>query len=641
MRIQVPQIVEQKLKAAIMQPGSLIKGTVLDVQKDWVVIDTHLKTESILPREQFKDKTGELEIDVGDEVELMLEIVENGYGKTQVSYEKARFIKKWLVLETVFKDGKIIRGLIKTRVRGGFTVDLDGVQAFLPSSLVDLGEPVDPSLLENIETDFKIIKIDRPRLNVVVSHKAISERQTSDQKREYFESLLESGLVKGTVKRIVDYGAFIDLGKGEGLLHIGDIAWHRIRHPSDVLKTGEQYDLKIIHYNKEKNHLSLSLREMTENPWQDMEKKFTVNQVLEGTVTSVTEYGLFVEIAPKIEGLVHLSELDWLHKSPRPANYAKVGDKINVMVLKIDKNKCRLALGYKQCEKNPWQEYNDKHATGDIVDVKVKEIYDFGIFTEIAKGMDGFIHVNNLDWDIPGTEFIKQYKKGQVIKAMIIFINVADEKISLSIKKMKPNHIEDFIKEHPLRKSNVKCTVAAIEKRRVVVDLNENVQGIIPARELSGDRMKDPADLVKVGDELEARVLSFDKVKRTITLSPKAIEQKRESDALASHRKKGGFLATLGDILHLRSSEEPATQDTQAEESTQTYDGSVQEKNKTTSRAATQEPKEEAATAKNKNAKKELDKTVTTETSTKEEKEEAIPTNKEDEKDKELTKDSA
>ena len=560
MRLQVPEIVEEELKSVIMQPGSLIKGTVLDIKKDWIVVDTHLKTESMIPREQFKSKNGETEVHIGDEIELMLEIVENGFGKTQVSYEKAQFMKKWLSLETAFKEGKIISGLIKNKVRGGFTADLEGIQAFLPSSLVDLGEPMDFSLLENTETTFKIIKIDRPRLNIVVSHKATTEGQTPNQKREYFELLAKKGVVRGTVKRIVDYGAFIDLGKGEGLLYIGDIAWYRIKHPSDILKIGEQYDFKIINYDKEKNHLSLSLREMMENPWQSLEEKFTVNQIIEGTVTSVTDYGLFVEVASKIEGLVHLSELDWINKSPRAANYAKVGDRINVMVLKIDKAKCRLALGYKQCHKNPWQEFADKHAKGDIIDAKIKEIYDYGIFVEVAKNIDGFIHVNNLGWDIPGTELIKQYNKGQVIQAMITFISIEEEKVSLSIKKMQPNYIEDFIKEHPVKKSKVKCIVTAIEKRRVLVDISENVQGIIPAWELSGDRLREPADLVKIGEELEALILKFDKAKKIITLSPKAIEKKQETEVLSSHRKKGGFFATLGDILHLRNAEEQAEQ---------------------------------------------------------------------------------
>ena len=572
-----PQIVEQNLKTLDMQPGSLIKGTVLDVKKDWVVIDTHLKTESVLPREEFKNKDGKIEVDVGDEVELMLETVENGYGRTQVSYEKARFIKKWLTLEKIYKEEKTVRGLIKNKVRGGFSVDLDGVSAFLPGSLVDLGQPTDPSLLENTETDFKIVKIDRPRLNMVVSHKAIHEEQTAADKRVYFKHLAEVGTVKGTVKRIMDYGAFIDLGKGEGLLHIGDIAWHRISHPSDVIKTGEQYEFKITNYNSEKNHLSLSLREMQENPWQNMEGRFKLNEILTGTVTSVTDYGLFVEVAPNIEGLVHLSELDWVNKSPRPANYAKVGDGIKVMVLKVEKEKCRLSLGYKQCERNPWQEYADRHAIGDVVDAKVKEIYDFGIFVEIAENMDGFIHINNLDWDTPGEEIIKHYRKGQAVQAKITYINVEEEKVSLSVKKTKPNYIEDFIKRNKPRKAKVKCTVAVIEKKRIIVAIDDNVQATIAANELSSDRLKEPADLVKVGDELEALVLSYDKAKRKITLSSKAIEKKEEREALKQHQKKSSSIfATLGDILHLRGAEKKDSDKSEGETKAEETDAAAE-----------------------------------------------------------------
>jgi len=560
----VSNIIEENLRTVDMQPGALIKGTVLDIKKDWITIDTHLKTESVLPREQFKNTN----IDVGDEVELMLETVENGYGRTQVSYEKARFIRRWSELEKIYKEKQTVRGLIKNKVRGGFSVDLDGVPAFLPGSLVDLGQPTDASLLENTETDFKIVKIDRERLNMVVSHKAIYEEQSAAEKRSYFESLLEVGTVKGTVKRIMDYGAFIDLGKGEGLLHIGDIAWQRISHPSDVIKTGEQYEFKIINYDAKKNHLSLSLREMTENPWHNMDDRFKPNEIYEGVVTSVTDYGLFVEISPNIEGLIHLSELDWVNKSPRPANYAKVGDKIKVMVLKIEKEKCRLSLGHKQCESNPWQEYADQHSIGDIVEAQVKEVYDFGIFVKVGKNMDGFIHVNNLDWEIPGEEAIKEYRKGQKIQAKITYINVAEEKVSLSIKKTKPNHLEDFMKKNKAGKAKVKCTVASIERTKVIVNLNANLQGIIPRHELTNDRLKEPADLVKVGDELEALVLSYDKAKRTIALSPKAAERKEEREVLKQHeKKKSGFFATLGDILHLRGTEVKQESDETEEES--------------------------------------------------------------------------
>ncbi len=564
MKIDFATIVEQDLKVSSMKPGALIKGNIIDVQKNWVIVDTHLKTESVLPLEQFNDTEGNSDVHVGDEIELMLESVENGLGRTQVSYGKAKFWRRWTELEASYKKGETVKGLIKNRVRGGFSVFIDGIKGFLPGSLIDIGEGVNPAAWENTETNFKIVKISRSRFNIVLSHKSLSDEKSDSDKQIFFESLMEAGTVRGRVKKIMDFGAFIDLGKGEGLVYIADIMWQRIQHPSEVLKVGEEYEFKVINYNREKNRLSLSLREMQNNPWDELEGKIEEDQEVSGLVTKIDKYGFFVELAPGIVGLVHISEIDWVNKSPRPANYVKVGDTVNIKILSIDIQNRRISLGYKQCFNNPWDEYAQLHSAGDIVESRIKDIKEFGMFVELNEYLDGFIHANNIDWEIPAEEALKLYSKNDMVKAVITVIDVPKEKISLSIKKTKPNNFMDFIKRNPVKKTEVKCTVKSVDGRKVIVKINDDLDGIINASELGIDKMKEPADLVKVGEELTAMIWRVDTKKRQIFLSLRAVNEQQDQVALDhQQKKKGGFFSTLGDILNLKDekSEEVAEAD--------------------------------------------------------------------------------
>ena len=571
MKIDFATIVEQDLKVSSMKPGALIKGNIIDVQKNWVIVDTHLKTESVLPLEQFHDTEGNSDVHVGDEIELMLESVENGLGRTQVSYGKAKFWRRWTELEASYKKGETVKGLIKNRVRGGFSVFIDGIKGFLPGSLIDIGEGVNPAAWENTETNFKIVKISRSRFNIVLSHKSLSDEKSDSDKQIFFESLMEAGTVRGRVKKIMDFGAFIDLGKGEGLVYIADIMWQRIQHPSEVLKVGEEYEFKVINYNREKNRLSLSLREMQNNPWDELEGKIEEDQEVSGLVTKIDKYGFFVELAPGIVGLVHISEIDWVNKSPRPANYVKVGDTVNIKILSIDIQNRRISLGYKQCFNNPWDEYAQLHSAGDIVESRIKDIKEFGMFVELNEYLDGFIHANNIDWEMPAEEALKLYSKNDMVKAVITVIDVPKEKISLSIKKTKPNNFMDFIKRNPVKKTEVKCTVKSVDGRKVIVKINDDLDGIINASELGIDKMKEPADLVKVGEELTAMIWRVDTKKRQIFLSLRAVNEQHDQVALDhQQKKKGGFFSTLGDILNLKDKQdaegEEATEETTTQE---------------------------------------------------------------------------
>lgn len=553
MRVNFSEIVNEGLKSSSMKPGTLIKGRVLDVQKNWVVVDTHLKTESVLPRDQFEDNTGNSNLNIGDEVELMLESVENGLGRTQVSYGKAKFWRKWLELEEAHKNSLKVKGTIKNRVRGGFSVYIDGIKAFLPGSLIEIGTGINPAALENTETSFKIVKINRSRFNIILSHKSVDNEQEDAAKKEFFESLMKAGTAKGRVKKIMDFGAFIDLGKGEGLVYIADIMWQRIHHPRDVLKVGEEYEFKVINYNREKNRLSLSLREMQDNPWDKLKDQLQEDQEVSGIVSKIDNYGFFVELSPGIVGLVHLSEIDWVNKAPRPGNYVKLGDKVTVKVLSLDIPNRRMSLGYKQCFNNPWEEYANEHSVGEIIEGKVKNIHSFGIFVALTKDLDGFVYSHNIDWDLPPEEAIKLYSKGDTVKAMITTIEVQKKKVGLNIKKTKPNVFMDYIKQYQVKKSEIKGTIKSIESKRIIVQISDEFEGIITASELGIDRMQEPADLVKVGEEITALLWKIDSKKKQIFLSLKAITQKQKEIVLdQQEKKKGGFFSTLGDILNIK-----------------------------------------------------------------------------------------
>lgn len=566
MKANFKEIVQDELNGSNMKPGALIKGKIMDIQKNWVVVDTRLKTESILPLEEFEGNSEDT-IRVGDEIELMLESVENGLGRTEVSYGKARFWRKWLELEQANKEDILVGGLIKNRVRGGFSVFVGGIKCFLPGSLIEIGEGVNPAAFENTEGKFKVIKISRSRFNVVLSHKSSGDEKSENEKRDFFESLMKAGVARGKVKKILDFGAFIDLGKGEGLVYIADIMWKRIQHPSDVLKVGEEYEFKVIGYNKEKNRLSLSLREMHDNPWNELAGKITEGQEVSGAVTKIDKYGFFVELSPGIVGLVYLSEIDWLNKSPSPSKYVDVGDKVNVKILTIDISARRISLSYKQCFNNPWHEYAEIHSIGDIVEGPVTGSNKSGIFIGLTGRLDGFIHSSNIDWDLPQDEALKLHRKGDPIKAQITLLDANKEKVALSIKKITPNPFMDFFKRKKVKKSILNCTIKSVANNKVIVTIDENLDGVILASELGGDRMKDPADLYQVGEELTVMLWRIDIKKKMIFLSVRAISEKEDKEVLEEQKKKkGGFLSTLGDILNIKDKEVEPTEEQETEE---------------------------------------------------------------------------
>ena len=544
------EIVKEDLKTSKMKPGSLIKGKIMEIQKNWVVVDTNLKTESVLSRDQFEGNSAE-EIHVGDEVELLLEAVENGLGQTQVSYGKAKFWRKWLELEEAAKEDREINGLIRGRVKGGFSVYVGGIKCFLPGSLIDIAEGVNPMSFENTEGKFKIVKISRNRYNIVLSHKSMVENKDSTEKHAFFESLMKAGKVHGKVKKIVDFGAFIDLGKGEGLVYIADIIWKRINHPSEVLSVGEEYDFKVIDYNREKGRLSLSLREMYDNPWDDLEGKIKEGQKISGTVTKIDNYGFFVEVKPGIAGLVHTSEIDWAKRAPQASNYVSVGDKVDVQVLAVDIPARRISLGYKQCFNNPWQEYAENHATGDILELPITRFHKVGLFLKLTDTLEGFVHSNNIDWDLSPEQALKHYKKSDVVKAKIILMDPAKEKVTLSIKHTIPNAFMQFSKKVIPQKTVMDCTIASVNNKGAIVTLEEDgIDGFIPANELTNDKMKDPADIVKVGEKISAMVKSVDKKNKRIVFSYRVVHASEEKEAIEKHReKKGGFISTLGEIF--------------------------------------------------------------------------------------------
>ena len=561
------ELVQDDLKALSMRPGSFIKGRIMSIEKNWITVDTRLKTEGRLPSEQFKNEEGNLEVKVGDEIELLLETVENGYGQTQVSYEKAKFIRLWEKYEEMHKTNSTVQGTIRHKVHGGFSVDLAGIRAFLPGSLIDTGNNMDPRILENTDTEFKIIKIDKERYNLVVSHRAIGRERLEDEKRSYFESLLALGKVRGTVKRLFQRGALIGLGKGVGFLRNLDIAWEAVHDPADHIQIGEEHEFKVIRYDEERNCLLLSLREMVDSPWDNLADNYKVGQELESIIRHINDHGLLVEIAPGLIGLVHTSELDWSRTPVNTSDYGKLGDTLPVKILSMEPEKRKLALSYRACLSNPWQEYADEHKIGDTVEGTIKDIYDFGVFVNLAECIDGFVHPRHLDWILAPNDAIKQIRKGQKTKCAIIGMDIDSRRILLSIKKTKPNYYAEYTAVHPV-KALVPGKVKKIGKKNVVIELTDNVVGNLPIRELSSDKMKAPEDLVKMDQELQLQILHYDPKKRMIVLSLRTVTEGEEKEVLTQHKKKKtSFINRLGDLLHLgdRSKKAKTTEEQEEE----------------------------------------------------------------------------
>ncbi len=542
------ELFEQSIASQRIRPGTILNGLIVEVGQDYVIVNVGLKSEAVIPSDQFKNEKGEIEVVVGETVEVALDSVEDGSGETRLSREKAKRARTWTRLETAFEKQEVVIGIITGRVKGGFTVEIDNVRAFLPGSLVDVRPVRDPSYLENKPLEFKVIKLDQKRNNVVVSRRAVVEQEYSAERSALLDNLQEGAAVKGVVKNLTDYGAFVDLGGIDGLLHITDMAWKRVKHPSEVVKVGEEIDVRILKFDRERQRVSLGLKQLGADPWQNIARRYPANTRLFGKVTNIADYGCFVEIEEGVEGLVHVSEMDWTNKNVNPAKVVHVGQEVEVMVLDIDEERRRISLGVKQCKANPWKEFADNYNRGDKVSGQIKSITDFGIFIGLAGGIDGLVHLSDISWDMPGEEAVRSYQKAQQVDAMVLSIDPERERISLGIKQLAKDPFSAYIAEHP-KGSVVKGVVREVDAKGAIIDLGNGVDGQLRASELSRDRVEDARLLLKVGEEVEARFTGVDRKGRSISLSIKAKDIHEEQEAMQNYRTDSPTGTSLGDLL--------------------------------------------------------------------------------------------
>jgi small subunit ribosomal protein S1 len=544
------ELFEQSIASQRIRPGTILNGLIVEVGQDYVIVNVGLKSEAVIPSDQFKNEKGEIEVVVGETVEVALDSVEDGSGETRLSREKAKRARTWTRLETAFEKQEVVIGIITGRVKGGFTVEIDNVRAFLPGSLVDVRPVRDPSYLENKPLEFKVIKLDQKRNNVVVSRRAVVEQEYSAERSALLDNLQEGAAVKGVVKNLTDYGAFVDLGGIDGLLHITDMAWKRVKHPSEVVKVGEEIDVRILKFDRERQRVSLGLKQLGADPWQNIARRYPANTRLFGKVTNIADYGCFVEIEEGVEGLVHVSEMDWTNKNVNPAKVVHVGQEVEVMVLDIDEERRRISLGVKQCKENPWKEFADNYNRGDKVSGQIKSITDFGIFIGLPGNIDGLVHLSDISWDLPGEEAVRNYQKGQQLEAMVLSIDPERERISLGIKQLAKDPFSAYIAENP-KGTIVKGVVKEVDARGAVIDLGNGIDGQLRASELGRDRVEDARTVLKVGEEIEAKFTGVDRKSRTISLSIKAKEMHEEQEAVQSYRSETGSSSgtSLGDLL--------------------------------------------------------------------------------------------
>jgi small subunit ribosomal protein S1 len=542
------ELFEQSIASQRIRPGTILNGLIVEVGQDYVIVNVGLKSEAVIPADQFKNEKGEIEVTVGETVEVALDSVEDGSGETRLSREKAKRARTWTRLETAFEKQEIVTGVITGRVKGGFTVEIDNVRAFLPGSLVDVRPVRDPSYLENKPLEFKVIKLDQKRNNVVVSRRAVVEQEYSAERSALLDNLQEGAAVKGVVKNLTDYGAFVDLGGIDGLLHITDMAWKRVKHPSEVVKVGEEIDVRILKFDRERQRVSLGLKQLGADPWQNIARRYPANTRLFGKVTNIADYGCFVEIEEGVEGLVHVSEMDWTNKNVNPAKVVHVGQEVEVMVLDIDEERRRISLGVKQCKTNPWKEFAENYNRGDKVSGQIKSITDFGIFIGLAGGIDGLVHLSDISWDMPGEEAVRSYQKGQQVDAMVLSIDPERERISLGVKQLAKDPFSAYIAEHP-KGSIVTGTVREVDAKGAIIDLGNGVDGQLRASELSRDRVEDARLLLKVGEEVEAKFTGVDRKGRSISLSIKAKDIHEEQEAMQNYRTDSPTGTSLGDLL--------------------------------------------------------------------------------------------
>jgi len=543
------ELFEESLVNKEMRPGTIVTGTVVDIQSDAVIVNAGLKSEGVIPIEQFYNNQGEVEVAVGDAVEVSLDAVEDGFGATRLSREKAKRAQVWKRLEQATEAGEIVKGVISGKVKGGFTVDIDDIRAFLPGSLVDVRPVRDTTYLEGKELEFKIIKLDQRRNNVVVSRRAVVESEYSAEREQLLDTLQEGAQVKGIVKNLTDYGVFVDLGGIDGLLHITDMAWKRVKHPSEIVEVGQEIDVKVLKFDRERNRVSLGLKQLGQDPWSDLARRYPEGTRLFGAVTNIADYGCFVEIEDGVEGLVHVSEMDWTNKNVNPGKMVHIGQEVEVMVLDIDEERRRISLGMKQVHANPWEEFAATRNKGDHVKGTIKSITDFGIFIGLDGGIDGLIHLSDISWHETGEEAVRNYKKGEELEAVVLSVDAERERISLGIKQLEKDPFSNFSADNA-KGSIVKGVIKEVDAKAAIVDLGDGIEGTLRASELARDRVEDARTVLTVGQEIEAKYIGMDRKTRTIALSIKAKDSDEEAAAIKDYsRTTGAVGAKLGDVL--------------------------------------------------------------------------------------------
>ncbi len=546
------ELFEESLKELDMQPGSIVTGTVVDIDSDWVTVNSGLKSEAVIPRSQFLNEKGELEVAIGDTTQVSLEAVEDGFGETRLSREKAKRAESWIELEKAFEADEMVMGIINGKVKGGFTVDLKNIRAFLPGSLVDVRPVRDTLHLEGKELEFKVIKLDAKRNNVVVSRRAVLEAANSQEREELLANLQEGQSVKGIVKNLTDYGAFVDLGGVDGLLHITDMAWKRIKHPSEIVAVGDEIDVKVLKFDRERNRVSLGLKQLGDDPWVNINERYPEHARVKARVTNLTDYGCFAELEEGVEGLVHVSEMDWTNKNIHPSKVVQVGDEIEVMVLDIDEERRRISLGIKQCTMNPWEEFGTKFNKGDKISGKIKSITDFGIFIGLDGGIDGLVHLSDISWNDSGEEAVRNYKKGDELETVILSIDPERERISLGVKQLESDPFSEYVAEND-KGTLITGKVISVDAKAAVIEIAPGVEGVLKASDISRDKVEDARNVLNEGDSVEAVITAVDRKNRGISLSVKAKDSAEDKAALKEQRAKADAEmtgpTTIGDLI--------------------------------------------------------------------------------------------
>lgn len=545
------ELFEESLKTVDMVPGTIVTGVIIDIDQDWVTVHAGLKSEGVIPAAQFLNEKGELNLNIGDEVQVALETVEDGFGETRLSREKAKRAESWTVLEAAHEAEEVITGVINGKVKGGFTVDIAGIRAFLPGSLVDVRPVRETNHLEGKELEFKVIKLDQKRNNVVVSRRAVMEQANSEEREELLANLQEGMAVKGIVKNLTDYGSFVDLGGVDGLLHITDMAWKRIKHPSEIVAVGDEIEVKVLKFDRERNRVSLGLKQLGEDPWAAITSRYPEGAKVMAKITNLTDYGCFAEIEEGVEGLVHVSEMDWTNKNIHPSKVVNLGDEVEVMILDIDEERRRISLGIKQCQENPWDSFSSQFEKGDKISGKIKSITDFGIFIGLDGGIDGLVHLSDISWNEAGEEAVRKFKKGDELETVVLAIDPERERISLGIKQLDTDPFTSYVTEND-KGTIVKGIIKSVDAKEAVVTLADDVEATLKASEISRDKVEDARNVLKEGEEVEAKITNVDRKNRTLMLSIKAKDFADEKEAIKEHSTKSAEQAapaTIGDLI--------------------------------------------------------------------------------------------